>query len=92
MTDGELRVAFASLPPDQVGPCPPAERLWDAIEGDLDVEERRAVVDHLSVCGGCAARWRTARRLGARPLSVARALRRSWERIRPPWGRIPRDA
>lgn len=85
MTDDELRAAFASLPPDQAGPCPPAERLWDAIEGDLAVEERRAVVDHLSVCAGCAARWRSARRLGARPPSVARALRRFRERIRPPW-------
>lgn len=88
MTDDDLRAAFAVLPLDSVGPCPPAERLWDALEGDLDVEERRAVVDHLSVCGRCAASWRAARRLGARPPSAARALRRLWEKIRRPWSRI----
>jgi len=41
-------------------PCPAPERIWDALDGALDPEELRDVVDHVAVCPACAAEWRLA--------------------------------
>ncbi len=67
--DKTLRGAFAALAGDARpgDACPPPERLWAAIVGEIPVDERRALVDHIATCPSCAEDWRAARRMGARP-------------------------
>lgn len=64
-----LRAAFASVKgdaPDRVD----AERIFDALHGDLDPEERRAIVDELVSSPDAAEAWRLAREMD--PGAVAR--------------------
>jgi hypothetical protein len=73
-----LRLASGTSPPRD--DCPPAERIWDALHGQANVEERRAIVDHTVACPTCAEAWRLAMELGP-PRSVpasARSRERSW--------------
>jgi len=67
--DKTLQEAFASLAdgarPDDA--CPLPERIWAAIEGEIPVDERRKLVDHIATCPSCAEDWRAAYRMGARP-------------------------
>jgi hypothetical protein len=50
--DEEIRRGFASMR-RHLSACPPAERLIDFPDGTLSAEDRRAMVDHLEVCGTC---------------------------------------
>lgn len=56
-----LRRAFASRGETPSTACPPAERLWSAVHGELPPEEVRPLVAHLIDCGACAEAWRLAR-------------------------------
>lgn len=38
--------------------CPPADTLWAAQAGEIDVQAREAVLDHLTSCASCAEDWR----------------------------------
>lgn len=67
------------------GGCPAPEKLWDTIEGNLPVAQRRKIVDHLVECPSCVEAWRLARSIGAEPPSLRRTLRRLLERK--PWKR-----
>jgi len=67
--DKTLQEAFASLA-DGARPgdaCPLPERIWAAIEGEIPVDERRELIDHIATCPSCAEDWRAAYRMGARP-------------------------
>lgn len=83
--DNTLREAFASLADDarpRVG-CPPPERLWAAIEGDLPVDERHRLVDHIATCPSCAEDWRAAYRMGARPPAWWKPILRAVRKVLP---------
>jgi hypothetical protein len=57
-----LRRAFtapAGLAPDPAD-CPPADRIWLAVRGELPPAEMRALVEHMAVCSACAEDWRIA--------------------------------
>ena len=41
--------------------CPPPERIWHAVRGDLSPAETRTVIGHTAVCASCAEAWRLAR-------------------------------
>jgi hypothetical protein len=43
--------------------CPPAARVWEAANGQLEPGDAAAVVDHVATCGACAEAWRIAREL-----------------------------
>lgn len=45
--------------------CPPAERIWEAARGRLTVEERLAIIDHVTLCPACVEAWRLARAMDA---------------------------
>jgi hypothetical protein len=45
--------------------CPPAVRIWEAANGQLDPGDAAVVVDHVASCGACAEAWRIARELEA---------------------------
>jgi len=47
-------------PPSDAAACPSVERIWDAVHGDLASTPMRDVIQHLRVCGPCAAEWRAA--------------------------------
>jgi hypothetical protein len=68
-----LRRAFAArgaaAPPS--GACPPADRLWAAVHGQLAAEEVRPLVAHLADCAACAEAWRLARAVDAPAAGVA---------------------
>ncbi len=57
---GGWRSAFAAWAKTApaVGQCPTAEQLWEARECELPEAQRLAVIDHVGVCGSCAADWR----------------------------------
>jgi hypothetical protein len=78
-----LRDAFAALADDDPASlsasCPPPERVWEAVAGELGRDEVRAVIGHVAVCAACAEAWRLARELGAGgSAEVASAGRRRW--------------
>ncbi|MCP4658655.1 MAG: zf-HC2 domain-containing protein [bacterium] len=74
-----LREAFAACAPPAVegspgggmGSCPPPERIWEALRGELPPDEVREVVDHTSACASCAQDWRLAHALGKRSEEAA---------------------
>lgn len=79
----ELKDAFAALSEGAVprDDCPPPERLWDTLQGELSDDERRDVVDHLASCPTCAEAWRLARELvpdASQPLA-RRGYTRFWQ-------------
>ncbi|HVR97621.1 MAG TPA: zf-HC2 domain-containing protein [Thermoanaerobaculia bacterium] len=57
-----LRAAFAA--PAGAAPepesCPPAEKVWAAVRGELRADETREVVEHVAFCASCAEDWRLA--------------------------------
>jgi hypothetical protein len=84
-----LRRAFAaderSRTPGR--PCPEPERIWNAIHGHGETEERREVVDHIAECAACAADWRVAM-APAESMAAPEALpvrARAGARSRWPW-------
>lgn len=62
-----LRQAFASLArgAEAGQDCPPPEKLWIAVRGELSPGETRELVDHTSSCPSCAEDWRLARQIGS---------------------------
>ncbi len=67
-SDDDLKYLFAmafesGVPTDD---CPPAERLLDAFQGELNRESFAEVVDHTSACSVCAEAWRLAKLSGLR--------------------------
>ena len=68
-----LREAFASRtttrPAD--GAHPEAERLWEAVRGELDAAEVESLVEHTVACSECAEVWRLARELSCQTDTAA---------------------
>lgn len=61
-----LRKAFASIEGEDVNP-EDAVRVFDALHGQLSIDERRAIVDQLIASPGLAQAWRLAMDLPASP-------------------------
>ena len=40
--------------------CPPSDRIWLAVRGELPPDELREIVDHIATCPACAEDWRIA--------------------------------
>ena len=59
-----LREAFASIEHDGTGDPVDAERIFDALHGDLNLAERHAVIEQLVTNQRAAAAWRLAREMG----------------------------
>jgi hypothetical protein len=57
-----LRKAFAApagtVPEPEA--CPPSDRIWLAVRGELPPDELREIVDHVATCPACAEDWRIA--------------------------------
>jgi hypothetical protein len=59
-----LRQAFAAIEDDGASDPVDAERIFDALHGDLSPEERHAVIEQLVTNPAAAAAWRLAREMG----------------------------
>lgn len=63
-----LRAAFAAPAVSGTGgtgapepeSCPPSDRIWLAVRGELPPDELREIVDHVATCPACAEDWRIA--------------------------------
>lgn len=57
-----LRKAFAVSvgPAPEPEACPPSDRIWLAVRGELPPDEFREIVDHVATCHACAEDWRIA--------------------------------
>lgn len=75
-----LRRRFSARPPSPEvrQDCPDPADLYEATSGELAIEARQRIVDHLTVCAECATAWRLAvelraadRAAGATPRSPA---------------------
>lgn len=73
-----LREAFASLA-DEGGHAVDSGRIFDALHGDLIVEERHAVVDELLVDPGAAEAWTLAREMAPAPVRPATMAVAAWQ-------------
>jgi hypothetical protein len=56
-----------------------AERIFDAVHGTLDLEDRRTVVDELVMTSDAAEAWRLARELTPEPRARWFELARRWQ-------------
>ena len=57
----QLADEFRKADPREVrADCPPAERIWAAVAGELVPEATREIVDHTARCGDCSVAWRIA--------------------------------
>ena len=56
-----LRRAFAcqSHAPEPAA-CPPPEKIWESVRGELPAAHARAIVEHMAACPSCAEDWRLA--------------------------------
>jgi hypothetical protein len=59
-----LRQAFTAIEGDGASDPVDAERIFDALHGDLSPEERHAVIEQLVTNPAAAAAWRLAREMG----------------------------
>lgn len=76
--EGELarmRRAFASLSQPAPAPeaCPPPEKIWEAVRGELQPAQTREIVTHMAACPSCAEDWRLAVSL-QRPETTAKVI------------------
>jgi hypothetical protein len=56
-----LRKAFAAPgPAPEPGGCPPSDRIWLAVRGELPPADLRGILDHVATCSACAEDWRIA--------------------------------
>jgi hypothetical protein len=57
-----LRQAFAAPAGPALEPeaCPPSDRIWLAVRGELPPDELRTILDHIATCQACAEDWRIA--------------------------------
>lgn len=60
--DHELRAAFNHVPEGAAAraDCPPPDRLWQAVAGELPATELKEVVLHLGECPVCTESWQLA--------------------------------
>jgi hypothetical protein len=63
--EGELarmRRAYASLsqPAPEPAACPPPEKIWESVRGELPPGQSREIVTHMAACPSCAEDWRLA--------------------------------
>ena len=67
-----LRDAFAAQPNHAPQPeiCPPPEKIWDAVRGELPPDQIREIVEHTALCASCAEDWRLARTFQAQETAV----------------------
>ena len=72
-----LRAAFAAVE-GGVEERVDAERIFDALHGTLDPEERRAIVDELGSNPDAAEAWRLARDMAPEPVAQHSELARNW--------------
>jgi hypothetical protein len=74
MSDAELeqlRTAWAALPPGgRLSGCAPPEEIWEAVLGQRDEAQVRALLEHSVRCSDCAALWRLAHELGGAALAL----------------------
>jgi hypothetical protein len=58
--DDELARLWAARAEDAAAGanCPEAARLWEGLRGELPVDERRSLVNHIGDCAACAEAWR----------------------------------
>jgi len=70
-----LRRAFAADSQQTPDPalCPPPEKIWDAVRGDLPADELREIVEHTAACAACAEDWRLACSLQDKEVAAAAA-------------------
>jgi len=63
--DEWLAAAFRSRADDSYlrRDCPTPERIWDAVQLQLSIDERLEIIDHMSQCAACAEAWRLASEL-----------------------------
>src|SRR5262245_31732709 len=73
----KLRAAFESVEGDARERVD-AERIFDALHGELDPEDRRAVVDELVSNPGAAEAWRLAREMDPGPGAQRSGLVQNW--------------
>ena len=67
--------------------CPAPERIWSAVRLELPLDERLAIVDHVTECGACAEAWRLAREMGSQ--NVEPAAHTSAARLAARFRRLP---
>lgn len=65
ISNRRLREAFAATAREQAPTpeCPPAETLWNAVQGTLDPTGLRRVLAHVAGCALCTESWRLAREI-----------------------------
>jgi hypothetical protein len=71
-----LRRAFGSLsqPAPEPAACPPPEKIWEAVRGELPPVQTREIVTHMAACPSCAEDWRLAVAL-QRPETASNVIR-----------------
>jgi Putative zinc-finger len=57
-----LRRGFAAAPQPAAASaaCPPSEKIWEAVRGELPPREIQGIVEHMAACASCAEDWRLA--------------------------------
>lgn len=74
--------------------CPPPDRIWLGVRGELPPDELRGLLDHIATCQACVEDWRIAKEFEAEsgtgeslgPEEILRAQPRRVERSR--WSRL----
>ena len=79
-----LRQAFASLRDDGTSEPVDAERIFEALHGEMPPEERQAIVEQLVTNPAAAESWRLAREMSPKPM-VDNAVDRVLDARRPAW-------
>jgi hypothetical protein len=51
--------------------CPPADRIWRAVQRELPLAERLEIIDHLGECPACAESWQLAAELAGGQTTAA---------------------
>ena len=61
----QLAEQFRQTDPKRVRTdCPPADRIWEAVAGELSPEAVRQIVEHTAQCMDCSIAWRVALEVG----------------------------
>ena len=86
-----LREAFAATSPEDLATadCPPAERIWEAVTGELGPAEARQMLHHVASCPVCTEAWRLASEIeGGQERAQTATPRPVQKRRAPRWGFI----
>lgn len=65
--------------------CCQASQIWQAADGELSVQERRRIIDHLAQCPLCAESWQLAREMQLERGSLLGGSRPNWLRHAAGW-------